>query len=41
MAEGEAVPVTVKLGMFMSNAKTRRDKLTLQQRTALREPGVE
>ncbi|MEY9490965.1 hypothetical protein RKD26_006844 [Streptomyces calvus] len=40
-AEGESAPVTVKLGVFMSNAKSRRDKLTHDQRTALAELGIE
>ncbi|KKZ69942.1 helicase [Streptomyces showdoensis] len=39
--EGEAEPVTVKLGVWVSNTKTRRDKLTTDQHAALRELGVE
>ncbi len=39
--EGEEAPVTVKLGVWISNTKQRRDKLTQQQRAALRELGVE
>ncbi|MET8616144.1 DEAD/DEAH box helicase [Streptomyces misionensis] len=38
---GEAEPVTVKLGVWVSNTKSRRDKLTQNQRAALRELGVE
>ncbi|MFJ5901942.1 Helicase associated domain protein [Streptomyces sp. NPDC093064] len=38
--EGEAVKVSVKLGVWVSNNKSRRDKLTLDQRNALRELGV-
>ncbi len=34
-------PVTVKLGVWISNTKTRRDKLTAEQRDALRELGVQ
>ncbi|MCX4538412.1 helicase (plasmid) [Streptomyces sp. NBC_00841] len=30
----------MKLGVFISNTKTRRDKLTHEQRTALAELGV-
>ncbi|MEN8656340.1 Helicase associated domain protein [Streptomyces sp. 21So2-11] len=39
--DGEAEPVSVRLGVFLSNTKTRRDKLTAPQRTALAELGVE
>ncbi|MHA5051117.1 helicase associated domain-containing protein [Streptomyces sp. SD15] len=39
--EGEAEPVVVKLGVWISNTRTRRDKLTQQQRTALAELGIE
>ncbi|MET8752253.1 Helicase associated domain protein [Streptomyces sp. NPDC004667] len=39
--EGEAEPVTVKLGVWVSNTKTRRHKLTQEQLDALRELGVE
>ncbi|MEV0487830.1 Helicase associated domain protein [Streptomyces sp. NPDC050508] len=38
---GEAEPVTVKLGVWISNTKTRRDKLTAEQHAALAELGVE
>ncbi|WUD70337.1 Helicase associated domain protein [Streptomyces sp. NBC_00510] len=41
-AEGEpAQEVPVRLGVFLSNHKTRRNRLSLQQRTALAELGVE
>ncbi|MEV0375735.1 Helicase associated domain protein [Streptomyces sp. NPDC050636] len=39
--EGESAPVTVRLGVFTSNTKSRRDKLTQPQRAALAELGVE
>ncbi|MFD9604745.1 Helicase associated domain protein [Streptomyces sp. NPDC059970] len=39
--DSEAEPVSFRLGVFMSNTKTRRDKLTDPQRTALAELGVE
>ncbi|MFM9709159.1 helicase associated domain-containing protein [Streptomyces galilaeus] len=39
--DGEAEPVTVKLGVWLSNTKSRRDKLTAEQRAALRELGME
>lgn len=35
--DGETEPVTVKLGVWISNTKTRRDKLTAEQLTALAE----
>ncbi len=35
--EGEAEPVVVKLGVWVSNTKTRRNKLTAEQLTALAE----
>ncbi|MEV7683682.1 Helicase associated domain protein [Streptomyces sp. NPDC088341] len=38
---GEAEPVTVKLGVWVSNTRTRRDKLAQEQRAALAELGVE
>jgi hypothetical protein len=38
---GEAEPVTVKLGVWISNTRTRRDKLAQEQRAALAELGVE
>ncbi|MEU1558500.1 helicase associated domain-containing protein, partial [Streptomyces scabiei] len=37
----EAEPVTVKLGVWVSNTKSRRDKLAQDQLAALRELGVE
>ncbi|WP_368039436.1 Helicase associated domain protein [Streptomyces sp. 8P21H-1] len=39
--DGEAEPVAVKLGVWISNTKTRRDKLTAEQLDALRELGLE
>ncbi|MER5811401.1 Helicase associated domain protein [Streptomyces sp. NPDC002033] len=39
--EGEAEPVVVKLGVWVSNTKTRRDKLTTDQHAALKELGVD
>ncbi|MGW4506916.1 helicase associated domain-containing protein, partial [Streptomyces sp. NPDC004436] len=33
--EGEAEPVVVKLGVWVSNTKSRRDKLTADQLAAL------
>ncbi|MGC5041033.1 Helicase associated domain protein [Streptomyces sp. DT73] len=39
--DGEAEPVIVKLGVWVSNTKTRRDKLTAEQLQALRKLGVE
>ncbi|WP_344330470.1 DEAD/DEAH box helicase [Streptomyces globosus] len=38
--EGEAEPVVVKLGVWVSNTKSRRDKLTADQLTALAQLGV-
>ncbi|MGW5328044.1 helicase associated domain-containing protein [Streptomyces sp. NPDC004014] len=38
--DGEAEPVPVRLGVWISNTKQRRDKLTAQQLDALRELGV-
>ncbi|GGV51044.1 hypothetical protein GCM10010245_80240 [Streptomyces spectabilis] len=37
----EAEPVVVRLGLWVSNTKSRRDKLTLEQRAALTELGVD
>ncbi|WP_411139363.1 helicase associated domain-containing protein, partial [Streptomyces sp. C10] len=37
----EAKPTVVKLGVWISNTKSRRDKLTPEQRVALTELGVE
>ncbi|MDV9192189.1 helicase associated domain-containing protein, partial [Streptomyces sp. SR27] len=39
--EGEAEPVVVKLGVWVSNTKSRRDKLTAEQLDALRKLGAE
>jgi hypothetical protein len=39
--DGEAEPVIVKLGVWISNTKSRRDRLTAEQLNALRELGVE
>ncbi len=39
--EGEAEPVPVRLGVWISNTKTRRDKLSAQQLEALRELGMQ
>ncbi|MFI8258916.1 DEAD/DEAH box helicase [Streptomyces filamentosus] len=38
--EGEAEPVVMKLGVWISNIRARRDRLTQEQRNALRELGV-
>lgn len=39
--EGEAEPVVVKLGVWISNTKSRRDKLTQEQLDALAKLGVQ
>ncbi|MFD4768707.1 DEAD/DEAH box helicase [Streptomyces niveus] len=39
--DGETEPVVVKLGVWLSNARTRRDKLSAEQLDALAELGVE
>ncbi|MFB1046800.1 DEAD/DEAH box helicase [Streptomyces chrestomyceticus] len=39
--EGEAEPVPVKLGVWLSNTKSRRDKLTADQRAALAALGMD
>ncbi|WP_329391572.1 Helicase associated domain protein (plasmid) [Streptomyces sp. NBC_01351] len=39
--EGEAEPVVVKLGVWVSNTKSRRDKLTADQLAALAQLGVD
>ncbi|GAA2557650.1 DEAD/DEAH box helicase [Streptomyces levis] len=39
--DGETDPVTVKLGVWVSNTKARRDKLSVEQLDALRELGME
>lgn len=41
VVDGEAEPVTVRLGVWISNTKSRRGKLTAEQLDALRELGVE
>ncbi|MFG2638744.1 Helicase associated domain protein [Streptomyces sp. NPDC048362] len=38
---GETEPVAVKLGVWVSNTKSRRDKLSADQRDALRELGID
>ncbi|MFJ2628831.1 helicase associated domain-containing protein, partial [Streptomyces sp. NPDC087532] len=38
--DGEPEPVIVKLGVWVSNTKTRRDKLTPEQLDALGELGM-
>lgn len=37
----EAEPVAVKLGVWVSNTKSRRDKLTAEQLDALRKLGMQ
>ncbi|WP_406502368.1 helicase associated domain-containing protein [Streptomyces sp. NBC_01602] len=39
--DGETEPMVVKLGVWVSNTRARRDKLTADQRNALAELGVE
>ncbi|MGV9941125.1 Helicase associated domain protein [Streptomyces sp. NPDC003401] len=39
--DGEDEPVVVKLGVWVSNTRSRRDKLTGEQRAALRELGMQ
>ncbi|MFI2620609.1 helicase associated domain-containing protein, partial [Streptomyces sp. NPDC018584] len=39
--DGEAEPVTVKLGVWISNTKSRRDRLDADQLAALRELGMQ
>ncbi|MFE2431618.1 hypothetical protein ACFXJ5_33405 [Streptomyces sp. NPDC059373] len=41
VVDSEAEPVSVRLGVTVSNTKSRRDRLTEPQRTALTELGVE
>ncbi|MCX4539009.1 helicase associated domain-containing protein [Streptomyces sp. NBC_01669] len=41
VVDGETEPVVVKLGVWVSNTKSRRDKLAQEQRDALRELGVD
>ncbi|MGW3660346.1 Helicase associated domain protein, partial [Streptomyces sp. NPDC005151] len=39
--DDETEPMVVKLGVWVSNTRARRDKLTQEQLEALRELGVE
>ncbi|WP_444969595.1 hypothetical protein [Streptomyces lunaelactis] len=39
--DGETEPVVVKLGVWVSNTKSRRDKLAQEQLDALRELSME
>jgi hypothetical protein len=39
--DGEAEPVSVRLGVWVSNTRARRDKLSAEQLEALRELGRE
>ncbi|MER7960135.1 Helicase associated domain protein [Streptomyces sp. NPDC096030] len=39
--DGETEPVVVKLGVWVSNTKSRRDRLTQEQRNALQELGMD
>ncbi|MFF0647261.1 helicase associated domain-containing protein [Streptomyces tendae] len=39
--DGETEPVVVKLGVWVSNTKSRRDKLTAEQLNALRKLGIQ
>ncbi len=39
--DGEMEPVTVKLGVWVSNTRARRDKLTQEQRGTLQALGAE
>ncbi|MFI6412985.1 Helicase associated domain protein [Streptomyces sp. NPDC050585] len=39
--DGQTEPVLIKLGVWVSNTKSRRDRLDQEQRTALRELGVD
>ncbi|MFE3600756.1 helicase associated domain-containing protein [Streptomyces sp. NPDC059142] len=39
--DGETEPVPVKLGVWLSNTKSRRDKLTAEQRAALARLGMD
>jgi superfamily II DNA or RNA helicase len=40
MVDGEVEPVVVRLGVWVSNTRTRRERLTAEQLEALRELGV-
>ncbi|MFH8894695.1 helicase associated domain-containing protein [Streptomyces sp. NPDC017949] len=39
--EGEPEPIVVKLGVWVSNTKSRRDKLTADQLAALAKLGID
>ncbi|MFD8211489.1 hypothetical protein ACFV2S_34495 [Streptomyces sp. NPDC059695] len=39
--EGEAEPVVVKLGVWVSNTETRRHKLSAEQLASLKELGID
>lgn len=39
--DGETEPVVIKLGVWTSNTRARRDNLTAEQRAALRELGMQ
>ena len=41
VVDGESEPVIVKLGVWISNTKSRRDRLDADQQAALRQLGVE
>ncbi|MGW9132208.1 helicase associated domain-containing protein [Streptomyces sp. NPDC055681] len=41
VVESETAPVIVKLGVWVTNTKTRRDKLREPQRAALQQLGVD
>jgi hypothetical protein len=41
VVDGKTEPVVVKLGVWVSNTKSRRDKLTAEQLNALRELGMQ
>ncbi|KOY53596.1 helicase associated domain-containing protein [Streptomyces sp. XY332] len=41
VVEGEAEPMVVKLGVWVSNTKSQRDKLTADQLAALTQLGVD
>jgi hypothetical protein len=41
VVDGEAEPASVRLGVWVSNTRTRRDKLSAEQLDALRELGID
>jgi hypothetical protein len=41
VVDGQDEPVSIRLGVFLSNTKSRRDKLTEPQRTALTQLGID